>query len=310
MIMVLGAGATSSAAPAPCVPGIELSAEEPLYGEIGRALERRGLSLGGASACGVVRASALGHGTLILVEIEDPSGRTSARTVSSPETVASLIESWVRLDLTAPAIAPLPKIERSESLAPETTHLEASPQPSASRAYAWAIGAAGVGAVANNGNFWSGIAASGCVTFGDVCVGALARYLGEQTGGDVGQEAHRRIWEALASVELPFTKGDFTLRPGIGFGLAQMHTSYEAPGPDTPNKPETRNAYDGLGVRITPQIAVSGRLQSSLTLDVALAFEVAPFANAGDPPADPTQARPPEPWCWVGASLGLRWEAL
>jgi hypothetical protein len=316
LIAVLWAGTTSlrrpaSAAPVPCVPAIELSAEAPIQQEIAQALERRGLSLGGAQSCGVVRASVLGHGALLLVEIEDPNGRTSARTVTSAETVASLIESWVRTDLTAPAVVPLPKIERAESaLAPEPARVEAPAPPAEPRpAYTWAIGAAGIGAISNNGNFWSGIAVQGCATLGEVCVGGGARYLVEQESSSDNQESHRRVWEALASVEMPFTTGDFVVRPGIGFGLAQTHTSYEPPGPDTPGKPETRAAYDALGLRIAPQIAVSAHLHSSLTLDVALAFEVAPFANANDPPADPTLAKPPEPWCWAGATLGLRWEA-
>jgi hypothetical protein len=233
--------------------------------------------------------------------------------VATPETVASLIESWVRTDLTAPAFAPIPRIERSTARAePDPGVALVRPTPEGAEP-SLSLDAALLGAVASDGNFWAGASVGALFRAGGFYVGPSARILTERTGENSAEPEPKRIdAELLANAELPVQAGELIVRPGFGLGLAWHHTRWETgegpndPADQTPPGMESHASDDTLGPRADLHVTVSAPLRAGFLIDFSAAVDLAPLANIGDAPA----GKPPEPWTWIALGLGLRWEAL
>jgi hypothetical protein len=165
-------------------------------------------------------------GDLIRVEIEDPNGRRSDRTVASAGSAATIVESWLQEDPTALST---PAAVEEPSPAP----VEAAPLPAPTgaprrRAYFDLDGTAGVGF---DGSGWFGGGLAGCAALGPLCLGAGAAVrVDPKVSGDSDElETQRLELDLVALLDVPVRFGGFTLRPGIDLGAAFVRMSKTVP---------------------------------------------------------------------------------
>ena len=232
-------GSRSNAGAATCAPSATVEGPSAIVRTVSAILNSHGVGAhahgvgAGPSSCGpeavhaVISAKASpsdrgGRNTYVL-RLEDRFGRSGERDIGSPETAASLIESWVvgeDSDLVAPRAvagtveAPVPPAAASSAADPRA-RLAASAELSST----------------GDGLTWYGGSASGCLELGVLCLGARGRYarstgpFDQVAGAPVpGAELTRATAGGLVFVALPLGRGRVTVLPTLGLGAAWMRT--------------------------------------------------------------------------------------
>lgn len=239
----------------------------------------------GAVPC--VSAQVAGRAGGLDVELVDAHGRRAAHTVGSPETVASLVESWLVGDPIDPRLGPRAAPLRAASSAPTAPER------------GFELGAAAEAQGGDDGALWLGGRVWGCFDVGPTCLGVNGRFLRDPgVAGDSGRlKAHRSTAALLVQAAWPLQLGPVRLAPtlGVGVGLTSANTRRDG----------RRDARDG-DVRTELAVVTSYPISRSLALDWAVGVSAPLFAHHGDVDVDGTTL-PGAPHLFVGTSLGLSW---
>jgi hypothetical protein len=315
-------GAGKAHAGAECPPAVALSADPDLARSIADGLLERGVTMAGAD-CSPTRAAPLQakvrrQGGALLLTLSDRYGRASTRRVQSPATVAALIASFAREDLSAPALepptptptpvaahrTPIPAESSSDNGAVSPNGgavLEAHLDRSARREPLSLIGRAEAG-FSSDRSLWVGASASGCYRLGDFCLGSSARFQTVAHEQDTAFEPHRVAFELLAHAELGLDFGGFKVRPSVGLGGAWTRTL-----PDDGAPVGRRDRYPPAPVefgleRLEPRARADLGIATAVSDGLALELSI-----GADLTADLSAGAPRNVTALYGLGLGLRW---
>jgi hypothetical protein len=225
----------SAAGATTCAPTATVDGPQAIVKSVSAILRAHGVG-SGPSACGPDGVRAVisekpsegerpGRSAYVL-RLEDLFGRTSERDITSAETAASLIESWVvgeDSDLVAP-----------RATASITATAEAPPPPDTATSAAGAgprLTASAEISSTGDGSTWYGGSASACVRVGAVCIGGRGRYarstgpVDEVAGAQLpGVELTRTTAGGLVVVALLLQHRRIAVLPTLGLGAAWMRT--------------------------------------------------------------------------------------
>jgi hypothetical protein len=184
---------------------------------IAAALLSRGLGPATDDGCPVTRVLVQRRDPHIAVLLRDEI-RSTERQVIDRETAVSLIESWVRSDLSAPlllgSIAALPPSSMSQSPdSPPSTTWDARGTVSLHGLFAMDVA----------GRPWMGAGLRGCARVFRLCIGGAWQTLGQLTLS--GEDGRRVVTELFAIVALPARVGRAWLWPSLGLGVSWLHVS-------------------------------------------------------------------------------------
>jgi hypothetical protein len=311
-----------------CVPSVRLITDEPTKSPLTIELARRGLLTGSTTSCGLIIAQVERDGRFFLVQLADGFGRTGQRRVASSRTAASLIESWVRSDLSAPILQgalsdQTPKMrtpivpERNEADDEQRASMEVAadgrPIPR------FSIVASAEGLVDNKGGFWVGAEVGAWIQVGSLYLGPTARFLTlSRTDNQLDFVPDGKVFEAKLDAELPLHLGPVMVRPGVGLGGASssMHWEHRRHGPAQSGALQESSPAEGMFDHESKSIAVAPRadlhvlltvpVSDSFGLAVRLSADFAPFAGPQLVEQNGYE-RPAEPWFMTGLGVGVSW---
>lgn len=303
-----------------CVPAVQVEGEPALREPVASGLRRRGVSEEPPAGCPITRVVLNRREALISVSLSEES-RRARRVVADTDTAISVIESWVRSDLSAPLLlALLPQ----EPVPPPPPPLPPPAPPASVRAHLALFVEAGGGMA---GGAWLGGGLRACAELRRVCVGGAWRI-----DGDVGGDANggRRITtELLATAALPLQLGPLILTLSLGLGVAWARYSAEAgsllprsggqsgseSGESTaPLAASVRADTGGLRAEARVELAVPLPrglfVFAAVALDAALTGRDGPLVTATDPSGESVTAQLPGlPWALALGQVGLRWSS-
>lgn len=287
-------------AAADCIPSGDLRGDAELIGELVSILGERGLAIGAGGPCGAVaitveRADA-GDGLRVTRDPDGPSAES--RLAPDVRAAATVIESWLRVDLAAPLLA-----ERAVAGA-AIDEAAADVTSASTTTRALSLGASAQIGVGADGSTWSGIQLSGCVNINVICVGAIVRAARDnKTGGDSERlDGDRTAFDTVFTVDVPFRRDRWALTPGVGVGQGAI-TATLADGEDE----------DLAGIRLRAHVGVGYRLGSRwlIHFDPEIVFAPGAPRIAEDVEIDePTRTFPGEPGVHYRLGIGVVLEAL
>ena len=286
-----------------CSSGAALAGDAALVGAVADALEQRGLETGGR--CPVaVQIDPLDGALALAIEA---GGAKVDRVAADPREAATIIESWVRDDVTSDLLEhalpedvrdPIPA-EPGEPYEPPKPTVVHEPRP-------FALSAGGVFGVAADSSTWSGVDIRGCFSVWRLCLGGRFQYsvdLG--LGGDAKRLAgSRKLYGIFASADMPLVFDRLELLPGIAIGNSVLVTERELA--------EGEVSDDAGGLRLRGQIGISYRLDERWAARFDAAVDYAPFARkqifeslVDDGPEDVELAGEPVTVVWLRLALEL-----
>ncbi len=289
-----------------CPSEATLDGDRTVVRSVERLLEARGVTVGAPNdppnGCEPLRIhlAVIGRG----IRVDRPGGR---RIAEDEAQAATIVESWVRRDLTEPLLAgALPPKRPFVPEAPDrASSAELASKPAEGRSFALGLGSAA--GVANDGSIWGGLDLSGCVRVSLVCVGGRFRYgFDRGAGGDSKDlETDRQIFDltAFADVSIdrvgPFT---FVLGAGLGLGLSYLERTFDG----------HRITDDTGGLRVRAQLGARLPLSASWALRLDVEIDYSPFAQqrvfeglTEDGPNDIPLAAEPHLIGWLVLALEL-----
>ena len=307
--------ATRAAAQRDCTRDVVVDGDADVAVAVREALARRSAASSSAR-CEPVRATVTRRGTQLAVRIVDGSGRSSERTVAELQTVADLIDTWANGDGaalsegSAPAPPPRPALGVTSGAGVVAEDRQAPPAPPRPAGAAvvnprWSLGATAEATVATDRSLWFGVSLHGCVRFGPMCPGVLARVASDSRLG--GQTAvtpsTRLVADLLVVLEYSLRLGRVALVPGFGVGFGWLHIGQlQAAGADEVD-------VDAGGLRVDAHVALSILLHPRLWLDVTLSLDASPLAHTAVFVQE-TGSVAGEPWGYLRGGFGLRYGEL
>lgn len=305
-VLILGpAHALADSVPPPsCPTAVQIEGEPALTAELTPALRSRGIVTQPPIGCPLsfVRVTRSPQG--LTVRIHQELAQTE-RLVSDPSVAATLIESWLRSDLTDPLLS-----------APEL--LAVPPPAAAPRAGSprFTIELFFEAGIDKDGASWLGASLHGCAPVGPLCLGALVRSAAEVPASYIGTYRDQRVaLDVLASVTWPLRRGRWVVAPELGLGAGWLH--HQA----TPTSALMEDEIeDSVPTGAVPIAQSDGGIRAELRLLVRLRLKAGWLLASGlgigtaflDGPA--TQLQSGEslllaPWATLRGSLGLVWGA-
>lgn len=298
---VLGATRVAHAA---CPPAVALTGDAEAVRAVREQLDARGIA-GETPSCPVLRAQIERRGAQLVVAVADsPADRGPGhmpgpiieRAVGGPATAATVIESWVRTDVTAPLL-------ETRALPPIDAELAAS-GGSAPSATGIQLFAAAETSFASDRTVWEGLQLGACVMLGPICAAARV-HAGKVVGRPAGWDRFaRKGGEGYLGIDVPIALGRTRLTPGFAAGYGTMLTHHigddekaglEVSGPRA-------EAHVALAIPLTAHIAID--LGTTIELTQATGMEV-----HGNSP-DASIAFPDEPRALFRFAVGVRYGAL
>ncbi len=282
-----------------CRPAVELAGEPLVVADVFEILGARAVSFV-VEQCGAIRAHVERRGNEIAISIADRDGVPIERVVSDARSAATVIESFVRMDVGDPLLASraLPP-ESAPSLGMRSDHGEAVTVPSRPVARGVQLFSAFETSYASDRTSWVGAHIGVCVMFGPVCGAARLRFASVANGPGVWKEQmERRSTELLVGIDIPLAIGPLTISPGFAAGLGQMHTR----GATHEMRAETG------GVRADVHVALSIPIWRRLAVDVFTAADLTQETRVEWD--DTMEPLPDEPRLLVRFGVGLRYGGL
>ncbi len=290
-----------------CIPVVRVSGEPALADPVMQLLRRRGVSVSGESRCGTLTAVLTGRGEQTRITIVDPEGRTVERAAADAEAAATVIESWVRGDLSAPLLA----AREAPARARQASDRESPPpieQSIAIETRPIEVGVAAGAGLSSDGALWTAAHAQACVTVGPMCAGALVRYANdtESQGDSVERTTSRSALDMLVVADLPLRRGRLALTPGVGIGQTSLRARRGS---------GERERVTTTGLHLRARVGASVRVTGAWSLHADLALGASPFARkllqeeqyGPEDPNDPDDAAPlsgvPRMHGWFGVGL-------
>jgi hypothetical protein len=294
----------------PCGSAAVIEGDARVQAAVIDELQRRGISTTAASGCPFVTARIGQEGAGLDMTIVDTYGRTSKRTANGPAAAATLIESWVRSDLSAPLLPVLDSVETVSHPVESKPMLVTRDTGSEVRTRSnISLTASAETSLATDGSVWLGLATGVCVRIGPACVGALARV--ESDSGAYGESREmytsRFGTAVLLGVGLPMRRGRLTFLPGVAVGVGWLRTTALSTGDNGPGGDSTE--VDSGGLRASAGLRLSIAMRPSLAVDLGLAADFAPVAHTTPYNLD-SVILAGEPRGFLRGSLGVRLGAL
>lgn len=259
-----------------CRPAASVGGEPAVVAAAVSELVKRGIDVGPTPGCPAVHVVVAREDDLLAVDIIDPAGRTSHRTVANVGEAASVIDSWIRSDadllagfeVAAPVIPPALEARPPTAAAARGDLVSrvaiAPPERGRSRDRITAS-IAGELAIDGAATSWTGVVADVCGKFGPTCIGL---------GGAYRITSDRLLSDVslLAGVEVPVAIGSVVLSPRLaaGLGAALIAPSIMSESPNTQ-----------LGARADAGVVASFPLGRHVFLEVAAGVLVLPLAHTG-----------------------------
>jgi hypothetical protein len=290
---------------------VQIVGDATLRSALMEALGRRAIGTEVIRGCPSLRAQVTRQGGLVKVVLQEDVPREE-RLVTDLATVVTLIETWLRSDISAPLLsamlAPPAELSTAEPVAPP-------PPPTLRPRPLGALELLGEAGVNVNETSWFGGQLRGCVRTGPLCLGAAWRMAGDLLRV-VGEDTLRQRITAdfLASAEWPLSVGRFTFAPGIGIGAGWIRSQF--------THSSARSEEPGEGLLSSPIIVNDGgmraevRFLTAVTLyrGLQLAASIAGDASFLDSPETTlkvgtrqTLVLPTTAWGMLRGGLGLRW---
>ncbi|GEM_PF-6157607 len=225
---------TATAQSTNCPPVAVIDGDPIIVKAVSSYLQARGVSTRRVENCPVVIANLSVSNKGISIHLAKDSGRIDTRLVSDTSTAATLIESWVRSDLTTPLINPqisVPLIPQEsepgngvDTMVPEEPSLDHT-----ENSIGFAVGLHPGFSVAGDGSFWLSVAATGCIIIGSVCPGTLLRYNVDSGIFGHSKDLHtsRSGIEAVITSEYPIHFGRLVISPGLGIGTGWIRSKHK-----------------------------------------------------------------------------------
>jgi hypothetical protein len=297
-VLAAAIGAAESRAwagdPSECAPAATVDGGGSARGLVLEELRARGIRTSAPAGCAVVTAQLAESPDGLVVGIVDEYGRTSERHANGPAAAATVIESWVRSDLSAslltarnvspPALARSERIPRSTAPAVDTEPALAMPATASSKVPGSGISfsASAESSIATDGSLWLGVNAGLCFQIGAVCAGALVRVSNDAAilGESREMQTGRLGTDVLLGAALPIRKGRLTMLPGVAVGVGWLRTTALNAAPD-PTQSDGVDV-DGGGLRASASLRLSLAVTRSLAIDLGMAADVAPVAHTSE----------------------------
>jgi hypothetical protein len=230
-----------------------------------------------------------------VVALARPPGAPASveRAVGEPATAATVIESWVRSDVSAPLLEvraippgeserPVPPVERGIQLivAEETS-------------------------VGSDRTVWQGMQLGACITLGAICVAARihgGKVVASPSGWD---RFSRKGAEAYIGIDVPIAVGRARVTPGFAAGYGTMLTHHLGDG-------DEKTGIEISGPRAAARVSMSFPITARLAIDVSTTAELTQATGVephGDPAAS-TITFPEGPSALFRLAVGVRYGAL
>jgi hypothetical protein len=269
-------GGSAMPAHATCLASAIVEGDAALVARVRSELERRGVNQPVDPACAVTHVWVTEEDGRLRVRVEDGAGRESERVVTDETSVAILVESWSRPELTTWS-APVSMPHATPSV------------------YVAARGELGVDVT---GAAAYGASAELALPVHAYRIGVLVRALTSPDAvGPAGIDGSRLGVDVMVDAARTMHAGRIRVTPGIALGLGWLST----PGPATPS-----SASASTGLRTSVQLAFELPLSRLWAIELVTSGDFAPFAHE-DPITDPVNKYlPGEPWLTARAGLGLR----
>jgi hypothetical protein len=327
------------AAAEPCGAHVRLAGAIAAIDRVANELRALGVTLDPApSGCPTVEASVeLDPEGGIAVSVLS-SGRTEGRVVSDPAMAAAWIDSWVHNDGAIAMAGPGdPSLTTAAMRVPsDAPAIRARVAPASSSFLdRTSISADYESVWTDDGSSWTGGSVSGCVRFGELCLGARVRASWEPSLTYNLATASRTDVAVLATASHAFALGRIVASPELGLGVGRMSTARVdctpammdpmCPDPTDPMCMTTvpcidasgkEYVGDGLhGVTYTPRLEAAIRIAVPLFdrvwLDGIAAVTFAPFGHSDAFPAhgtgdDADLSLPGEPNLAMQLGIGVR----
>lgn len=311
-LLLLGPARTQAAeGPSPtCPAAVQIEGEPALAAALTAALRSRGIVTPPPLGCplSLIRVTRSPQG--LVVHIHQELAQTE-RLVSDAAVAATLIESWLRSDLTNPLLA-APELLAAPPLPPPP------PPPAAPRAASprFTIELLFESGIDKDGAIWLGGSLHGCAPVGPLCLGAIVRTAAEVPASYIGTYRDQRVaLDVLASLVWPLRRGRWGVAPGLGLGAGWLHHQAK-PDPELAGGTEEDSALPGAapiiqsdgGVRAELRLLVRLQLKAGWLLTSGLAFGTA-FLDGPAAQLPGGERLLLAPWAMLRGSLGLVWSA-
>jgi hypothetical protein len=281
-------------------------------------LRSRGISTVRIPGCAFVTAQLEVSAAGLAVTIVDAYGRTSERSANGPVAAATLIESWVRTDVSASLLST--KDAATEAAAP--TEQRPPPRPSITEeahptltlpaapgvqrpGSQLSVTASAETSIGTDGSLWLGMSAGLCFRVGAACAGALVRV--SDDSGTFGESREMRTarlgTDILLGASLPIRKGPVTLLPGLAVGVGWLRTT--ALSTTAPNSGSDGFDIDGGGLRASATMSVSIALTRRIAIDLGMAADLLPLAHTA-PFSEGSYILAGEPRALLRGTAGIR----
>jgi hypothetical protein len=282
VLLILSSGSALSAEP--CRLAVRLSGDQKLIKHVGDGLIEQGISLDPEDDCTATHASLSTVADGLLIRIVNVNGQTLQQVVATPGAAVSLIESWVRPELTDSLLNPSEtgrgtsdkeaSVEGDSSIAKKTD--EAS-HPKMETDI-WVRPALEL-SVGRDGSLWIGTRIMGCVSIGRVCVGIAGRFARDlgATGDAAYFSTSLMSLDALATIEILFEFRKLSLIPGFALGGGWVFMQKMVPtGVRLINEDDRKCGTNTFGIRVETFLTAAYGLKNNLYLDTSLGVDILP----------------------------------
>jgi hypothetical protein len=308
-----------------CPQIVQLEGDSALTPVIGQALRRRGIDTQPQGGCPAVHALVQRRGGLLAITVNEEV-RLGERMVADVGTAVSVIESWVRSDISAPLLAaPPPAPSESPPLAPAVAVAPAPPAagpPPRTRFDLELLAEVGVDKDAAT---WVGASLRGCLAVKALCLGLAWRMAGDLPGGAPSGLIDQLLSsEILGTLAVPLRAGRFRFVPSVGLGAGwlrhQVHGTISVDSGDSASDERKSrllvvndaSAQDGgfrAEVRLLGAVQLHAGMELALGISLGASFldSKAVSVQVASNVAQPLAAAP---WGTLRLGLGLRWNRL
>jgi hypothetical protein len=268
---------------AECKPAVVPVGDPALVQSVSERLSAVGITTAVIAGCPAVHVHLERRGDQLHLRVADGYQRRGERDVRDVATAAAVIESWTLQEIEDGRLSDSVPVATIARVSPTTARERASVRVMASSS------------VANDASAWVGGELGGCVRVSWMCIGATAMLIANSaTTNDATRGAQRsKELHALATIEVPRSRGSFVVSPGLGVGygwasFAEQHFDMHS----TPLSFEQTNH------------SLRGRAQLSISRDLGASFALAAMLFGDFTPLRTDNANAPRGR--VGFSLGLR----
>lgn len=250
-----------------CGRAATLTGEPSLVTAVATFLIDRGI-VTQVDTCKGTRAHLERRDGLVVVDVDIPGADPIERVASTPETAATIVESWVDTDVTGPLLEAQFGGELESSTLADKPVVLVDQHSFVSLARGGQLFAAAETSTAADRTTWVGATLGACVKLGPICATARARFANVAMGpGPWNGQLDRHDVELLVGGDIPLMLHGLMFSPGIAAGVGTIHTHASTGGWAMGNETGGLRAdsHATLSISISPRLAVDITLSLEIT---------------------------------------------